>query len=56
MNHGNSWSLYFNDPEDNTVEIYMDTPWYVAQPFADDLDLDLPDDRSTASPKPGPRR
>ncbi len=44
MNHGNSWSLYFNDPEDNTVEIYMDTPWYVAQPFADDLDLDLPDE------------
>ena len=44
MNHGNSWSLYFNDPEDNTVEIYMDTPWYVAQPFADDLDLTLSDD------------
>ncbi|MEP6719858.1 MAG: VOC family protein [Variovorax sp.] len=43
MNHGNSWSLYFSDPEDNTVEIYLDTPWYVAQPFADDLDLDLAD-------------
>ena len=43
MNHGNSWSLYFNDPEGNTVEVYMDTPWYVAQPFADDLDLDLAD-------------
>jgi catechol 2,3-dioxygenase len=44
MNHGNSWSLYFNDPENNTVEIYMETPWYVAQPFADDLDLSLSDD------------
>jgi len=43
MNHGNSWSLYFNDPEENTVEVYMDTPWYVSQPFADDLDLGLPD-------------
>jgi len=43
MNHGNSWSLYFNDPEDNTVEVYLDTPWYVSQPFADDLDLTLPD-------------
>jgi catechol 2,3-dioxygenase len=43
MNHGNSWSLYFDDPEGNTVEVYMDTPWHVAQPFADDLDLDLPD-------------
>lgn len=43
MNHGNSWSLYFNDPEGNTVEVYMETPWYVAQPFADDLDLSLTD-------------
>jgi catechol 2,3-dioxygenase len=44
MNHGNSWSLYFKDPECNTVEIYLDTPWYVSQPFADELDLDQPDD------------
>jgi len=43
MNHGNSWSLYFEDPERNTVEVYMETPWYVAQPFADDLDLALSD-------------
>lgn len=43
MNHGNSWSLYFDDPEKNTVEVYMDTPWYLAQPFADDLDLDQSD-------------
>ena len=26
------------------IEVYMDTPWYVAQPFADDLNLDLPDE------------
>lgn len=45
MNHGNSWSLYFNDPESNTIEVYMETPWYVAQPFADDLDLDLTDEQ-----------
>jgi len=44
MNHGNSWSLYFDDPERNTVEVYMETPWYTAQPFADDLDLDLADE------------
>ena len=43
MNHGNSWSLYFSDPEQNTIEIYLDTPWYLPQPFADDLDLNLPD-------------
>lgn len=44
INHGNSWSLYFEDPEHNTVEIYLDTPWYVSQPFADELDLDQSDD------------
>lgn len=44
LNHGNSWSLYFDDPERNTIEVYMETPWYISQPFADDLDLDLPDE------------
>lgn len=39
VNHGNAWSLYFHDPEDNLVEIYAETPWYVPQPFADALDL-----------------
>ena len=43
INHGNSWSLYFEDPERNTIEVYMETPWYIAQPFADDLDLSLTD-------------
>jgi catechol 2,3-dioxygenase len=43
MNHGNAWSVYFDDPDKNAVEIYMDTGWYVPQPFADDLLLDLPD-------------
>ncbi|SDP87810.1 Glyoxalase/Bleomycin resistance protein/Dioxygenase superfamily protein [Paracidovorax cattleyae] len=43
LNHGNSWSLYFNDPEDNVVEVYLETPWYLPQPFADDLDLSLDD-------------
>jgi catechol 2,3-dioxygenase len=43
INHGNSWSLYFNDPDGNAVEIYMDTGWYVPQPFADELPLELTD-------------
>jgi catechol 2,3-dioxygenase len=43
INHGNSWSVYFNDPDRNAIEIYMDTGWYVPQPFADELLLDLPD-------------
>lgn len=44
LNHGNSWSLYFRDPDGNYVEVYVDTPWQVSQPFADELDLILDDD------------
>lgn len=44
LNHGNALSIYFADPEDNTIEVYLDTPWYVPQPHGDPLDLDRPDD------------
>ena len=44
LSHGNALSIYFSDPESNTVEVYVDTPWYVAQPHGDRLDLDLPDE------------
>jgi len=44
INHGNAFSIYFSDIEDNTVEVYLDTPWYVAQPHADPLDLSRSDD------------
>lgn len=40
MNHGNAWSLYYFDPEGNRVEVYLDTPYYVAQPYGEPLDLD----------------
>lgn len=40
--HGNSWSIYFNDPEGNRVEIYMPTPWQVSQPYGVPLDLTEP--------------
>jgi catechol 2,3-dioxygenase len=43
VNHGNAWSLYFDDPEENFIEIYAETPWYVPQPFADKLDLSMSD-------------
>jgi catechol 2,3-dioxygenase len=43
INHGNALSIYFCDIEDNTVEVYLDTPWYVTQPHADPLDLSRPD-------------
>ena len=43
LNHGNALSIYFSDPEGNTVEVYLDTPWYVPQPHSDPLDLEKPD-------------
>ena len=39
MSHGNAWSIYFEDPEGNGIEVYCDTPWYVSQPRAIPLDL-----------------
>jgi catechol 2,3-dioxygenase len=42
--HGNAWSLYFNDCEGNGVECFVDTPFHVAQPFADGFDLDQSDE------------
>ncbi|MDE0944834.1 MAG: VOC family protein [Alphaproteobacteria bacterium] len=38
--HGNAWSFYFNDPEGNTLEIYVHTPWYIPQPTGVPFDLD----------------
>jgi catechol-2,3-dioxygenase len=43
LNHGNALSIYCMDPEGNTVEVYLDTPWYVSQPHGDPLDLDQDD-------------
>lgn len=43
INHGNAWSLYFNDPEGNGLECFVDSPFHVAQPFADGLDLSAAD-------------
>ena len=44
INHGIAWSLYFFDPEGNNLECFVDTPWYMEQPFAESLDLSLDDD------------
>ncbi|MDI9332287.1 MAG: VOC family protein [Alphaproteobacteria bacterium] len=45
ISHGNAVSIYCMDPEDNIVEVYFDTPWYVAQPHGDPIDLDAPDEQ-----------
>jgi catechol 2,3-dioxygenase len=44
VSHGNAWSIYFDDPEGNGVEIYLDSPFHVAQPHSDKLDLETSDD------------
>jgi catechol 2,3-dioxygenase len=36
--------FYFADPEGNTVEIYIDMPFYISQPHGDPLDLDKDDE------------
>ena len=42
--HGNAWSIYFQDPEGNQVEMFCDTPWYVPQPLGFEIDLDKSED------------
>ena len=44
IDHGLAWSLYFPDPEGNNLEAFVDTPWYIQQPFAEPLDMSLDDD------------
>jgi catechol 2,3-dioxygenase len=44
VTHGNAWSVYFKDPEGNTVEAYLDTPFHVPQPHGKPLDLSKSDE------------
>jgi catechol 2,3-dioxygenase len=39
VNHGNAWSVYLRDPEDNTIEVFCDSPWAVQQPQLQSWDL-----------------
>ena len=48
INHGNAWSVYFPDPEENLLEIYLDAPFHVPQPQGEPLDLSLGDDEILA--------
>ncbi|MES2534279.1 MAG: VOC family protein [Pseudomonadota bacterium] len=44
IDHGNAWSIYTSDPDGNGVEVYLDTPWHVAQPHSRPLDFALGDE------------
>lgn len=46
LSHGNTLSLYFNDPEGNGLEVFWDTPWHVDQPQGKVWDTNL--DREAA--------
>ena len=50
-NHGIAWSIYAHDPEGNNLEFFVDTDWYISQPFLIPLDLSLPDDEIAALTK-----
>ena len=39
LTHGNAWSVYFHDPELNRIEVFVDTPWHMQQPFAQQIDF-----------------
>lgn len=43
-NHGISWSIYVPDPEGNLLELFVDTDWYILQPFLIPLDFSKTDE------------
>jgi catechol 2,3-dioxygenase-like lactoylglutathione lyase family enzyme len=44
ITHGTAWSVYFRDPEENRMEVYTATPWYITQPFSASIDYNKSDD------------
>ena len=43
-NHGVAWSIYAHDPEGNNLEFFVDTNWYILQPFLIPLDFSKTDE------------
>ncbi|MBV9825223.1 MAG: VOC family protein [Alphaproteobacteria bacterium] len=43
VSHGNTWSVYFRDPENNRIEVFTQTPWHTTQPCRFDVDYGLAD-------------
>jgi catechol 2,3-dioxygenase len=39
--HASMLSVYYRDPENNRLEFFLETPFYVKQPIAEMLDVDL---------------
>jgi catechol-2,3-dioxygenase len=49
ISHGNAWSVYFQDPEGNQIEMFCDTPWYVPQPCGFKIDLEQTEDEISSA-------
>lgn len=49
LDHGNSWTVYFHDPEENTIECYVHSPWHVSQPYGTPIDFSLSDEEIYAA-------
>ena len=48
LSHGNTLSIYFNDPEGNGIEVFWDTPWHIAQPQGKPWDTNLNEEEALA--------
>jgi catechol-2,3-dioxygenase len=51
VNHGNTVSIYFEDPDGNSVEVYWPTRIDVPQPFGKPIDLTKSDEEILAQVK-----
>jgi catechol-2,3-dioxygenase len=47
-NHGVAWSIFAHDPEGNNLEFFVDSQWYIRQPFLIPLDLSRSDEEIVA--------
>ncbi len=50
-NHGIAWSIYAHDPEGNNLEFFVDSDWYITQPFLIPLDFSQSNDEIVALTK-----
>ena len=46
--HAIAWSVYAHDPDGNNLEFFVDTPWYVTQPFLVPIDMSKSDEEIIA--------
>ena len=50
-NHGIAWSIYAHDLEGNNLEFFVDSDWYITQPFLIPLDFSKSDELIVAETK-----